>query len=406
MAPLLRRATQILLQLLPFSNGPLSRLDHKEEHSAQEPANFLAIQGTIPSLSAISIGVDRIDVYGASIASQSPNLLHRYWDGKGWMPQGKFELLGSPCYNPAIAVPIDSSRMDVYDINYDGNLWQKKWNGNAWLPSQSKFTPVSEQAVLDPSLAPSVTSCSTSRVDVFGTTANKPGVQNGVYHLIWDSVKKAWTPEFFSYTIPGSLSGPSAVCSAADRLFFFVITSDGEVIYQWWNGITWSSWMYLLGPPKFQGTPCAIAGPNTDYLVFATGVDGLVYMKSSADSVFAKWTNLGDATATTSGLKFLSVAAVKQPGTDIVELVALGTDKSYYYKWWNAGVWQPGALTWLPKGGGRFASAPTVTSWGVGRMDIFGIAQNGDLLHQYWANGTWTPGDQQYEVLGNGLKAF
>ena len=93
-------------------------------------------------------------------------------------------------------------------------------------------------------------------------------------------------------------------------------------------------------------------------------------------------------------------------GNGVLEVVALGTDKSYHYKWWSSGAWSPGALTWSSKDGGQFASAPTLSSWGAGSLDCFGTAQDGDLLNQYWGNGTWTPDDQQYECLGNGLKAF
>ena len=46
--------------------------------------------------------------------------------GKGWVPQSRFDLLGSRCYKPAIAIAIDSKRMDIYDINIDGCLWKKK----------------------------------------------------------------------------------------------------------------------------------------------------------------------------------------------------------------------------------------------------------------------------------------
>ena len=186
MAPLLQRATQYLIKLLPISSGTLGSLSGSTGLSIPESEDALATTGTIPSLSAIAPVTNRVDVYGV-FATQ--NISHHYWDGRQWNSSG-IEDLGGPGNNPPRVVSLGPESELIYYVDPSGSVLQKNWTGKSWLPGPFTFTKVGQANLLDPSLALSATSWGTSKVDLFGTAAGKSGAQKGIYHFSWDGLKR------------------------------------------------------------------------------------------------------------------------------------------------------------------------------------------------------------------------
>lgn len=411
MAPILEYAKQYAVGLLPFCNGPASTLSQdKKLPTTQPPVHIAGSQGTIPSLSAISLANGRVEVYGINFYTR--NLTHRYWNGTQWNPDS-LEELGGPNYNPPAAVTLGATdQIDVYDIDYRGSVWQKRWTRRGWEPSQLGYNQIDYNNALEPSLALSATSFGPARVDVFGTAAKKANNPKSIYHFTWNGTKNAWTSEILPDGNLDFASGPSAVAWAPNRIAVFAINSFKRLSYQFWNGITWrAAWIYFTDL-QFQGTPVAIAGPVdlsgffAHVIVFGIDSNGAVQTIAWDGRGFqSKFQNLGSSTDKTTGIKFVSVAAARlQNGW--VEVLALGTDGRYYYKYRAADGWVPSATSWSVREG-EFGSAPVVTSRGSGsQFDIFGATKSGELMHQSWNGTNFYPGDGSWEVLGKGLRVF
>ena len=88
-----------------------------------------------------------------------------------------------------------------------------------------------------------------------------------------------------------------------------------------------------------------------------------------------------------------------------IDIVAMGTDNAYYYKFWDGGQWQPSETEFYPKGG-SFASSPAVVSWGENRLDIYGVGIDSFLKHRTWYGTGWYPEDGSFETLGGPLETF
>ena len=84
----------------------------------------------------------------------------------------------------------------------------------------------------------------------------------------------------------------------------------------------------------------------------------------------------------------MGTVAATSWGANRIDIVALGKDAGYYYKYFDGSDWTPSVDDWYPKGG-NFSSAPSVVSWGVNRLDIYGVTGDNLLGHQTWYGSGW-----------------
>ena len=88
MAPLVNLAIQILLGTTPVTENSYSI--HKVETTPKpnhDVKTFTPLLRSAISLSSVSWGYNRLDVFGAG--TEDPAVHHKYWDGYKWNPSGK-----------------------------------------------------------------------------------------------------------------------------------------------------------------------------------------------------------------------------------------------------------------------------------------------------------------------------
>lgn len=178
-----------------------------------------------PSLSTISWGYNRMDVYGKHQASG--DVSHKYWYGYQWGPSVEdFELLGGDFDTPPSAVSGNTSKMDVFSIGQDNSLQHKYFDGSSWQPSRSDWESL--KGKLDAEFAPSTTSWAPGRLDIFAK-----GLDGGLYLKYYNG--SSWGPsDSDNKDLGGDLySGPTAVSSRdiilSYRLAFQVISKGVSV---------------------------------------------------------------------------------------------------------------------------------------------------------------------------------
>jgi hypothetical protein len=203
MAPLIRTTIQLLMGYIHTDNPRYRGVEHKLPcHDAhRHVADAATVNG--PSLSTISWGFNRLDVYGKHQASG--DVSHKYWDGYQWGPSvGDLELLGGDFDTPPSAVSGNTSKMDVFSIGQDNSLQHKYFDGSSWQPSGSDWESL--KGKLDAKFAPSTTSWAPGRLDIFAK-----GLDSGLYLKYYDG--SSWGPSDSDNEDLGGdlLSGPAAV---------------------------------------------------------------------------------------------------------------------------------------------------------------------------------------------------
>lgn len=204
MAPLIKTTIQLLLSFVQI-DIPVKQFS--SSFHAHGDAGRLSVPST--TLSAISWGYNRLDVYGVDKASG--DLAHKWWDGYQWGPSVEgVELLGDGSLISPSAVSGNSSNMDIFAVAKDGSLEHKYFDGYSWQPSATDWDNFKGKADVD--FAPSATSWAPGRLDVFFK-----GTDYGLYHVYYDG--SSWGPSGSdNENLAGKLSsGPAAVSWGPNR---------------------------------------------------------------------------------------------------------------------------------------------------------------------------------------------
>ena len=220
MAPIIKATFQLLLGLthtkapshIAVEQGPACH-DVQSHISGATPGNG-------PSISAISWGYNRMDVYGNDV--ETGNVSHKWWDGYQWNPSSaQLELLGGSFKTPPAAISSNTGRMDVFSVGGDNSLYHKYFDGSVWQPSETDWESLSGS--LNPAFALSATSWSANRLDVFGL-----GPDMSIYLKYWDG--SSWGPSDGGLENLGGniLSGPAAVSVSSFRVLPTYLMSSFE----------------------------------------------------------------------------------------------------------------------------------------------------------------------------------
>lgn len=233
-------------------------------------------------------------------------------------------------------------RLDVFGIARDGELYHKYWDGSVWNPSGDQLERLAPNFGFNSGAA--AVSWGHNRIDVFAI-----GDEENMVHIYWDGSQ--WSKiEDLGGLFHGH-TAPTAIARAQNRLDVFAVdSSSGTLAHKYWDGSQWSDWG-ALGGKDLQGTVAATS-----------------------------W------------------------GENRMDLVALGDDEQYYYKFWDGHQWNPSVSDWYPKNG-SFVSPPAMVSWGENRLDIYGVDSDEELGHQTWYGSGWYPAADKWEKLGGPLSS-
>ena len=349
------------------------------------------------SISAISPGFNRMDVYGVD---DHGSVAHQYWDGYQWGPSwDKIEDLGGKFTSPPSAISPAEGRMEIFQVASNGSLMHKHYDGTAWQPSATSFESLGGYWDVDTLLATTVNGA--NPIDIFGKASDS----NSIYHKFWTG--ESWRPrgdiaENLDDGVTEFASGPTAVSWGPNRTDVFVLDTDSKTKHQYWDGTTWLTQWESLGDAQLSAPPTAISWAANRLDLF--GIDA---KSGSLLHLFwdgSQWSAWEDFGTPSTDVTFLSVAATSW-SKNRIDVVALGSDGAYYYTYWDGTTWQPSATEFYPKGG-SFSSSPAVVSWGENRLDIFGVGTDSMLKHLTWYGSGWYPSPDSFETLGGPLESF
>lgn len=175
------------------------------------------------------------------------------------------------------------------------------------------------------------------------------------------------------------------------------VSTEGKLLYLYYDGTQWSNWEDLQAlEPLTAPTITTWGNKRLDIYAVSVAKDQLYHLAYDGSRWLA-WDSLG-------GKGLIGPVAANSWSTNRLDIVALGSDKGYYYKFWDGSQWRPqlgdeGSVDAVYPKGGSFVSTPAVVSWGPNRLDIFGTTDAGQLGHQTWYGSGWYP-EWGFENLG------
>ena len=352
------------------------------------------------TISATSWGFNRMDVYGIN---KDDSIAHQYWDGYQWGPSwDQVEVLGGDFDSPPKAISPGEGRMDIFQVGKNGSLMHKFYDGSAWQPAETAFESLGGE--LDALTALAATVNGSNPIDVFGLSMES----DSIYHKYWDG--SSWQPDGDKMEDLGDGStqivfGPTAVSWGPNRTDVFALDAERKPKHQYWDGTTWLSKWESLGDASLTGSPTAISWGVNRLDLFGIDSDSGSLLHCFWDgSQWSKWEDLGKPSADDEFALKGSVAATSW-STDRIDVVVLGSDGAYYYKYWDGSQWQPSVTEFISKGG-EFSTSPEAVSWSENRLDIYGVGNDGMLKHMTWYGSGWYPSPDAFETLGGPLRTF
>jgi hypothetical protein len=184
--------------------------DHGMTWDAWHNIGGILYSGTAPSCT--NWGSGRVDWF---VTGTTTNCYH-----KASSNIGTWENLGGLCTSSPASVAWDNNRIDIFVRGTDAQLWQKTWNGSAWVPTGT-WHPLGGKIMANTS--PAVTSSSYNNLDVFVI-----GTDSALYQKSWID-GRGWT----GWSSLGGIctSSPTA-CYYGDGLVVAVMGSDNNIWFR------------------------------------------------------------------------------------------------------------------------------------------------------------------------------
>lgn len=396
MAPLVNLAIQLLLGTTPVTEN--SYPIHKVETTPRphhDVETFAPLLRSSISLSSISWGYNRLDVFGASDTSPAA-VEHKYWDGYQWNPSGKdLESFGNEITSPPVAVSWGKDRTDIFSVGPNNGVYHKYWDGSRWNPPKpGDWENLGGDFALGYALA--ATSWGPNRLDIYGVGSDKDE-KYAVWHKYWDG--SSWGPSDSStgweHLGGDFISEPAALTRGPGLLDVVAVDSQLKLLHKFYNGGKWNEWEEL--GDEFYSTPTVVSWGKDRLDIFGVKRDRKLWHKYWDGSQWSQWEDFGG--------EFIAAVAASSWGPNRIDIVGLGYDYAYHYKYWDGYQWNPSAEGWYAKNG-TFYSAPSLVSWGENRLDIFGVDQGNNLAHQTWYGSGWYPSSNSWENLGGPVQQF
>jgi hypothetical protein len=297
---------------------------------------FLTELMDVPSISAVSWGTHRLDIF--ALGAENNDMFHKAWgEDIGWRPsKTEWEFLGGTFSSPPAAVCWGNDRLDIFALGIANDMFHKAWDGD-WRPSKTDWHRLPEGRFIGP---------------------------------------------------------PAAVSTGERQLDIFALSNYNSMEYNRYNGNRgwdFTDWQFLGWPAlgvKFLSPPAA-AKRHTDWAdVVAIGTDNSLYHKTFnvTQQIPKGWEDIGGT--------WRSTPAVVLGGYGRLDVFAIGTNNQMYHKFKEGGHWNPSTKGWDRLDGVWF-SPPVVVSWGFHRLDVFAIGTNNSLYHISSDDGKNFPGPPQ-----------
>ncbi|GAA2155643.1 hypothetical protein GCM10009760_55750 [Kitasatospora kazusensis] len=265
-------------------------------------------------------------------------------------------------------------RLDVFVRGADGAIWHQWWDVNDYSGAKggwSAWESLGGNVVSNPTAV----SWSSSRLDLFAI-----GGDGNIWDMTWTSTG-GWTGwQNFGTPPPGIASGASPVVTSSGngRLDLFVRGADDAAWHVYYSG-GWSGWQSLGG--GLSSDPTAVAQDPSHYDVFALGTDGKIWHDSWTGG--ADWNGWTQDVATppagiAAGASPTVVTWNGAPGN--LELFIRGKDNSMSYNLYDGSGWGG----WGARGGSYISNAAAITP-GPDQINWFGIGGDGRIWSQAWA---------------------
>ena len=256
--------------------------------------------GHLTSAPAVAAwGPGRLDVFARGIDN---GLWHRWWWKGSW---SAWEGLGGTLTSQPAAVWSTADHLDVMVRGTDGALWLKSWTGSAWSSWGSVGGTLSS--------GPAAASRGPGRLDVFVR-----GTDDGLWQQSWDGAGwSGWESRGGSLASP-----PAAVSWGPDRIDVFGQDGQGGLQHRWWDNGVWSSWERTAG--SLTSEPAVSSAGPRRLEVFARWSDNALWRSTWNGTAWSSWTSLGGQWVT-------GPAAVSEPGSDVVHVFEVGSDRTLQY---------------------------------------------------------------------------
>lgn len=289
---------------------------------------------------AVSWGPNRNDIFAISTDGA---LLHQYWDGTAWKPAYKeWEVLGeniSTSYSFA-ATTWAPNRFDIFAIgpneHGENELLHKYWDGSSWRPEGKALEPLGHK----PSSGVAAVSWGKNRNDIVVL-----GQRGDLLHTYWDGSNWAAWENF-----GGNWAGiPTITTWGENRLDIYAIGAENsKLFHKYWDGTKWSDWEDFGG--AFIGAVAATSwGPDRIDIV-AWGRDDHQYYYKYWDGhqwnpSVTGWTSKKGSFASAP-----SVVSWGKDRLDIFGVWRDSSNELTHQTWYGSG-WYPGFDNWERLGG-------------------------------------------------------
>jgi hypothetical protein len=184
----------------------------------------------------------------------------------------------------------------------------------------------------------------------------------------------------------------NVVSRSPDHLDVFAVASDGRIMGNWWDRISWGGWSQISGglaSPGGAGSPVTAVPRYPGHLdAFTVGTD---------DRVWGTWWDQGSGWWGWSPIGNLqcragSTANVVSRASDHLDLFTTAADGRVMATWWDPAM---GWASWYHVSGGFAAPAAPVTAIArnPGHLDLFVVGTDNRVWSIWWdwLSG-WAPG--------------
>lgn len=226
-----------------------------------------------------------------------------------------------------------------------------------------------------------------TNVDVFSVDAK------GQVRTTWWAQASSWADLGGA---PASLGGAftpgapvASIARTASHLDLFVTGPDGVVSTAYWAGTTWTPWRRIGGVFPANAPVTAVSRVTNQIDLFVIGGDGHVHTQYGVEG--GEWTGINN-NWTALGGRFPSGAPVAAASRvpERIDLLAVGTDGTVLWSWWQQGAdWSGiGNNNWVTLGGSFTPGAPiTVISRTPQHIDLFVTGGDGEVYTSYQQGG-------------------
>jgi hypothetical protein len=360
------------------------------------PEPWLQYQG--PRASAVSWGTNRLDAF---VRGNDGNVYHKFtFDDTNWYPSG------SGVYDPLYSagggfggqVSVASwgaSRLDLFGVGYDGNLWHKWYdngpNGLTWYGWENLSAIANQVHAGIPSLigTPAAVSYAFGCLSVFARASN--GALIEVFYPCGGSWNWASHDPGYLTGDPVAMAGPNRIDLVGYGRSGDPTNASGYSWHQWWTpGNSWSGFEnWGIAGGGFVGQPAAASSSSSTIDALAVSIDGGLWDRHYNGTSWGGWQQFTGTGGPTRAVG--SPSATAWPGGGLFSLLVRGDDGALWDCWPTPAT---GTTCSWQSHGGQITNDPLVVSANSYQEDVLVRAANPFYLAHQLYSGAWIANGQ------------